>query len=198
MKKVSEKINEKRMGGFMKIRLMAVVLGAIAIMMSGVAGAQTTGTVDYTKPFLNLGQVPIESTGSVKINWNNLFGNSDSENSGTGLSAWKCVIENRDNWDKLNDSLEIISDGVLGFKALENSHYRDTQQYAYLNNVASLNNTWRMMDSALDYSTQQQIAYYQYRYGSTYNSGSGNYNSQIRNYASDVYNNYSDNWWNNN
>ncbi len=193
MKKVSEKINEKRMGGFMKIRLMAVVLGAIAIMTSGIAGAQET-----SKSNLNL-NIPIDVKGFT-LDFSNYFkqNTGSDENSGTGLSAWKCVIENRDNWDKLNDSLDIISDGILGFKALENSHYRDTQQYQYLNNVASLNNTWRMMDSALDYSTQQQIAYYQYRYGSTYNSGSGNYNSQIRNYASDTYNNYSDNWWDNN
>lgn len=194
MKRIAEKINEKRMGGLMKIRLLAVVLGAIAIMTSGVAFADDDEP-GYTTTTMPL-NIPIKVKGfTLDFSGMSTGGNQGKNND---FSAWKCSVEQVTNMDRVNDTLDTVVDGLLGWKALANTHQRDVLQYTYLNNVAALNNTWRMMDSALNYSTQQQLAYYQYRYGQTYaNYGRGaNYNQGIQNYASDTYNNFSDNWWN--
>jgi len=200
MKKVSEKRNTRSMGGLMKIRFLAVVLGTIAIMTSGVAVAQTAsgtaGGAAGTGGNLSL-NIPINVKG-FEMDFSKFFKQNDSsdDTSSTGVSAWKCLVEERDNWDKANDSLDTVVTGLLSWKALANSHQRDILQYKYMGDVAQYNNTWRMMDSALYYSTQQQLAYYQYRYGSTYsNYGGSNYNQGIKNVASDKYNTYSDDWY---
>jgi hypothetical protein len=105
MKAVSEKINENRRGGFMKIRLMAVVLGAIAIMTSGVAVAQQPATT----PAPNTGSLgvnmniscPLTFEGSGnKVNTKDLFATilglkNGSDDDANTVSAWKCESEER-------------------------------------------------------------------------------------------------------
>jgi len=207
MKKVSEKINGKSMGGLMKLRFLAVVLGTIAIMTSGAAVAEdkkptsNTGSlgmtmnIDYPIVFDNGDASPVKT----KDLFATLLGlkSSDDDNGGSGISAWKCVIEERNFWDQINETFQTVTTGLLSWKALKNSENRTNKKYEYLTTSDRLNNTWRLMDSALNYSTQQQMAYYRYKYGSTYgsNSGSGNYNSGIRNYATDTYSSYTDDWF---
>ena len=210
MKKLSEKINRKSTGGLMKLRSLALVTLTIAIMTSGVASAQATGNPTANAnpdPFkvgiaasgsLNLFEIsgdPVKKSPQDFLNF--LAGNNGSSgNKSQGYSMFKCVIEERGVIDKAIDLTDVIFKGLLGFRALKIQGERDVLQYKYQTDVATLNNTWRMMDSALNYSTQQQVAYWGYRYGSMYgNNSNGSYaNNGVRAYANDTYANYVDQW----
>ena len=186
-------------GGLMKLRFLAVVLVTIAIATPEVAKA-TDGS--FTLPSMTIKAKEEATTFDMRAAMLAGFGGSSNGSNGNTVNMWKCAVEEHDAWDKANDTLSTVVDGLLSWKALANSYQRTKLEYGYLNNVANLNNTWRMMDSALKYSTQQQVAYYQYRYGSNYGSnnnysGRYNYNQGIGNYAKDIYNGYSDNYYGN-
>jgi hypothetical protein len=101
---------------------------------------------------------------------------------------------------ELNDTLDIFKTGTLSGIALYNSRENSKLAWDYLKSSNALNNSWKTMNSALEWSTKLQMASLYYRYGGGYNTnnGGGNYNPAIGAQARDTYNGYSDNWFDNN
>jgi len=210
MKKLSEKINARRMGGLMKIRFLALVIGTIAIMTSGVVLAQTTTTgttTGTTTTNTTAANNNLAGTGSMSLNipisvkgfdldFGKLFGTGANNNAtNQTMGMWKCVVEPETNWDRANDSLAIIGKGILGFKALMNQANRDDKGFKYLTDVNAADTAWKTTNSTLFYSAQTMMYHDFVTHPSIYGAGgSGSASPAVMDVASQTFQSYWGNW----
>ena len=172
MKKVSEKINEERMGGFMKIRFLVIVLAAIAMV------PQLAVATDPVTPGIYLPPVTFKATDPTTATQDK------------GPSYSKCVYEEVDNFDKGIEAASTLIDGINTFEDHQLQYKLAKRGYDYLDHVADNNYMLEALNMTTQAKVQTDIAtlYYRYGGGSYGNSyGTMNVNSGIKAFANDQY-----------
>lgn len=189
MKKVSEKINEERMGGFMKIRFLVIVLAAIAMV------PQLAVATDPVTPGIYLPPVTFKATDPIAWDWTaalkaGLGATGTTATQDKGPSYSKCVYEEVDNFDKGIEAASTLIDGINTFEDHQLQYKLAKRGYDYLDHVADNNYMLEALNMTTQAKVQTDIAtlYYRYGGGSYGNSyGTMNVNSGIKAFANDQY-----------
>ncbi len=188
MNKTSEKINGKSMGGLMKIRFLALVLGTMAIMVSGAAYAESKLTLD----------IPVTVKG-FEMDFSKMFGTGSNEDTTKAFNFSQCIY-------KESGDLDTTVNGILGLGQITGDilsaywTHLDAKDLITYQTHKDDNNTILQM-YLKDKDVELGKAYYHdfFRFGGAYNGSNGswnNYSPNVGAYAADqtadAYDNYFD------